>query len=186
MKLFIAILFDKQTQRFIYSQYSQYITSDNIKFINFERPEKLHITIKYIGETKENLIDEIYKILDNAVKYLNIKRFQLQIGGEFGVFPNIHNPRVFWLSAQDDTNNLANLFELLNNEFVKFEIKKEARNFTPHITLARIKNPKAYAKLKISDNLPIQTKKIKVDSIAIMESIKGEYKLLKKCELAND
>lgn len=110
-------------------------TINNYDKIRWEPIDKLHITLKFLGETDINLISEINSELENLLK--NYKPFSLTFD-KFGVFSKGKKPTILWigLKENDYLNKLAVEIDNLAN---KFGFEKEKRKFIPHITLLRIK-----------------------------------------------
>ena len=97
------------------------------------RIEGVHVTLKFIGEVQPEKIEPIKASLARI-------RFPNSIEMNFrnvGFFPNEHRPRVFWagIEAGKDLSALAGAVE---TSLEPLGIAKEARPFSPHLTLARI------------------------------------------------
>ena len=103
--------------------------------INWVQPENIHITLKFFGETHENEIPGISKLLSEAASTLS--PFTLQLF-DTGIFGSHYNPKVIWVGI----NQAEPLIELANNikEGLKtVGILPDRQNFVPHLTLGRIK-----------------------------------------------
>lgn len=59
-----------------------------------------------------------------------------------GAFPSVNRPRVVWLGIDGDTDALISLQAEIDTGFQEYGFKKEDRPFQPHLTLARVKEPK--------------------------------------------
>ncbi len=98
--------------------------------------DNLHITTKFIGNWPENRLQE----LDAALMAVPPRDpFKIHIR-ELGWFPDTRSPRVFWAGV----NGCPALLDLVKETEERLEtlgIAKEERPFSPHLTLARIKNP---------------------------------------------
>jgi RNA 2',3'-cyclic 3'-phosphodiesterase len=104
--------------------------------INWSPPRNLHITTKFIGEWREERLEE----LKTALASLS-PRTPISISVEkLGFFPNPHSPRVFWAGIHADAG-LANLARDTETALAALGIAKEDRAYSPHLTLARIKTP---------------------------------------------
>ncbi len=95
-----------------------------------------HITTKFIGEWPSDRLDEVKRSLSTVPKTGPIA---IRIRG-LGWFPNPHNPRVFWAGIQGG-NGLADLARHTDEGLGTLGISRENREFSPHLTLARIKEP---------------------------------------------
>jgi 2'-5' RNA ligase len=103
------------------------------------RPEGIHLTLKFLGEVPDANVQEIMQALDGAVK--GTGKLNLMVEGT-GMFPNVKNPRVLWIGVGGDIERLAGLQAFIEDAMEKIGFEREARKFSPHLTLARIKFPK--------------------------------------------
>ena len=60
--------------------------------------ENMHLTLKFLGDTDEKLIDEIEKIIKDAI--LNMQPFEI-ILKNLGVFPNEKYMKVAWIGVEN-------------------------------------------------------------------------------------
>ena len=112
--------------------------------ISWERVEKLHLTLKFLGEIEAGRVEALMRAANRAAAGAGDK-FELTLR-EAGAFPSHGNTRVLWLGLHDDTNRLARLQERLEAECERENFPREARAFRPHITIARIRTPNAAAR----------------------------------------
>ena len=106
----------------------------NIRWVH---PENIHLTLKFLGDTKEDETDKIAKVIFESVKtYSPISLFAKGIG----VFPGIKRPRVIWAGISGHLNPLFKLQKKLENGIEMLGFKKEKRPFRAHLTLGRIKD----------------------------------------------
>lgn len=95
--------------------------------------EQLHLTLRFIGDADDDLLHEITTGLSGILA----APFSLALMG-VGYFPPKRNPKVLWVGvgSSDALHNLQNDIEkvLLRNG-----LEPETRPFSPHITLARLK-----------------------------------------------
>ncbi len=96
--------------------------------------ENLHITLRFIGEVPQATVNEII----NKLKTLKYTKFKIKIKG-LGVFPNPSNPRVLWAGVTEGAKELTELHEIVERLVGKYGIKDD-KEFTPHLTIARIKS----------------------------------------------
>jgi 2'-5' RNA ligase len=101
-------------------------------------PENMHITLKFLGEVDERLLDDLRAAGDAAAAAA--KPFRV-VYGPFGAFPNLARPRVLFFQAVDGAESLAALARALEEGAERLGITREERPFRAHITLARIKEP---------------------------------------------
>lgn len=102
----------------------------------------LHITTRFIGEWPEGRLND----LNTALKHV-APRPPVRIAFRgLGWFPNVRRPRVFWAGV-DGGNELAQLSRDTNDALGRIGIAPDDREFSPHLTLARIKQPVPLDKL---------------------------------------
>lgn len=111
--------------------------------INWSSRNNLHITLKFIGEWPDARLDE----LKSALAQLSDRApATISVSG-LGWFPNPHNPRVFW-AAVHAPDSIKELARDSDTALSRLGIEPEKRDFSPHLTLARIKSPVPLAPLR--------------------------------------
>jgi 2'-5' RNA ligase len=103
------------------------------------RPEGIHLTLKFLGEVPEERVSEIMAATAGAAE--GIGKLSLEVAGA-GAFPNIKVPRVLWIGVVGDIEKLTTLQAAVEDAMERLGFEREARKFSPHLTLARIKFPK--------------------------------------------
>jgi 2'-5' RNA ligase len=101
--------------------------------IQWSPPANLHITTKFIGEWPEVRLDELKAALAGLGPRPAIP---VEIS-KLGFFPNPHSPRVFWCGIE--AVGLDALAAATDQATGALGIASEKRAFSPHLTLARIK-----------------------------------------------
>lgn len=105
--------------------------------------ENLHLTIKFLGDTDENLIDKIGEIISDVIRDMHSFEITLE---NMGVFPNQKYIKVVWIGVEN-TEILKKIAEKLDSKLSDLGFEKERRSFSAHLTIARIKSPKNKEKL---------------------------------------
>lgn len=95
--------------------------------------EQIHLTLRFIGEVDGGLFREIRAGLDNVVT----SPFPLLLKG-LGCFPPRKEPHVLWVGVEK-SEPLFQLRKKVDALLADLEIPPEKRKFSPHITLARLK-----------------------------------------------
>ena len=98
------------------------------------RPAGLHLTLVFLGETREERVPEIRAAMDAAAEA--VPPFAIALG-ELGVFPNLRGPRVLWAGLSRGVSTLALLHTRLAERLGTRGLVTEERAFRPHVTLAR-------------------------------------------------
>jgi 2'-5' RNA ligase len=96
----------------------------------------LHLTLKFIGEWPEQKLPQLAEALRSIPPRAPIVA---EVKG-LGWYPNAHHPRVFWVGVQAG-DALLNLVQDVEEALAPLGVAKEDRNFSAHLTLARIKEP---------------------------------------------
>jgi 2'-5' RNA ligase len=104
---------------------------------SWERPEKLHLTLKFIGELEEARVEVLARATERAAQA--VSPFELSVVG-MGTFPPKGLPRVLWLGIEDVSGNLSRLHGRLEDECAREGLTRETRPFHPHLTLARVRS----------------------------------------------
>jgi len=140
-------------------------TGANVKLVE---PKNIHITLKFLGDTDESLIDEIETIMKNAVE--DIAPFNIQLKGT-GVFPNQNYIKVVWIGI-DKGEQIGDIARKIDESLSKLGFEKEKRGFSSHLTIAREKKKKNKEQLvKIIEKYnELEFADIKVDSITLKKS----------------
>jgi 2'-5' RNA ligase len=97
------------------------------------RVEGLHVTLKFVGEVSEELVEK----MKSALAQVKASPFQVKFEG-IGFFPNAKSPRVFWAGV-DGGEALPQLASAVNAALEKLGIAREEKAYHPHLTLARAK-----------------------------------------------
>jgi RNA 2',3'-cyclic 3'-phosphodiesterase len=95
------------------------------------RPEGLHVTLKFIGETSDQRVEDIR----NALKSVKAAPFAVAFEN-VGFFPNSRTPRVFWIGVEGGSD-LSRLAASIDRQTGTLGFPREERAFHPHLTLAR-------------------------------------------------
>lgn len=97
--------------------------------------ENLHITTKFIGEWPESRIGEMKTGLGGVAFAGPI---EIAVRG-LGWFPNARRPRTFWAGVEGG-EPLAALARATEHAVAKLGVPVETRAYSPHLTLARVKD----------------------------------------------
>ncbi|MCF8240039.1 MAG: RNA 2',3'-cyclic phosphodiesterase [Melioribacteraceae bacterium] len=131
----------------------------------WENKDKLHFTLKFLGDTNTNLIPEI----QNAVSVISKKYHKLRIEfNRFGVFYRNRKPVILWLGINEN-RELNELAEELDLILSKLGFEKERRKFKAHLTLLRIKD---FHKIWVEDftNFRLPNISCESDEISLFQS----------------
>jgi 2'-5' RNA ligase len=103
--------------------------------LRWVRPEKLHFTLKFLGETPEERLAAISEAMSRVASSQPASPVRIRSAG---VFPSERRARVLWLDTEDDAGLLARLAAHLEEALEELGFPRERRAFVPHLTLARV------------------------------------------------
>ncbi len=135
-RLFIAIELSKQQKEEVLKL--QQKLKGFLEGVSWVKPEGMHLTLKFLGDTEPDLIDNIKKAMDNSV--VSVNQFKLAIGYS-GVFPSVHKARVMWIGVREGETALKHLAQNLDINLSSYGFKPEKRSYKPHLTIGRIRRP---------------------------------------------
>jgi 2'-5' RNA ligase len=101
--------------------------------IQWSPPANLHITTKFIGEWPEERLDKLKTSLASLPAR---ETLPVEVAG-LGFFPNAKSPRVFWCGIH--APGVDRLAADTDRATSALGIPAETRPYSPHLTLARIK-----------------------------------------------
>jgi len=106
------------------------------------RIEGIHITLKFIGQVKP----EVVRAIETALAGIRSDGpVHVSFRG-LGFFPNERRPRVFWAGVQASSNTAA-MAASIDERLAPLGIASETRAFSPHLTLARFEDERGESKL---------------------------------------
>ena len=100
-------------------------------------PYNIHLTLKFLGDTRLDLIPTITAGLDSICK--NTPPFSLAIT-ELGAFPDIRRVQVVWVGLTGDLSDLNRIQKKVEAAISPLGYPTEKRPFVPHLTLARVRD----------------------------------------------
>ncbi len=100
-------------------------------------PDGVHLTLKFLGGVDAAKIAPISAAMAEAAK--GVPPFSLRVEG-LGAFPNLRRVQVVWVGVSGEVDKLADLQQRLENNLAQLGFAPEKRRFTPHLTLARVRD----------------------------------------------
>lgn len=150
--------------------------------LKWEPKEKLHLTLKFIGDVDEtvekSILEELIFIKNYSVIYCETTHF--------GFFFSRNRPKILWLGLHTD-KIIFNLVEELNSRLEKFLISREKKKFTSHITILRIRGNIGERFIEKFKNFEVPKIKFRAGEISLMKSellpLGSVYEEIKKYKL---
>ena len=106
---------------------------DGVKWVD---PAAIHLTLNFLGNIDSGRISDITEAMTEAAR--GISPFSLELN-ELGVFPNLNRVRVVWVGIGGEVEALARLQYGLEGNLEILGFPPEERNFSPHLTLGRVR-----------------------------------------------
>ncbi len=138
MRVFTAIPIPEDEQSRIVAQTAALRGGyPNLRWV---RQDALHITLNFLGEVDETRIPEVLEAMQLLKE--GFRPYMLSFRG-LGTFPKRGPARVVYLSVEEGSDPSIRLQRELA-EYLRHIAGKERKRFTPHLTLARVKNDVDY------------------------------------------
>jgi 2'-5' RNA ligase len=145
--------------------------------ISWVQPGKIHLTIKFLGDMDEQVIDPLLVTVEQAIGRQTAVNVPLE---RLGVFPHPQNPRVLWIGPSEnwekgaEARRVAEIHGAIEQACEGLSFLRETKPFSPHLTLARIKVGErqvgvTLAKIGVLDR-PLSLGALAVESVVLMKS----------------
>jgi 2'-5' RNA ligase len=112
--------------------------------------DRLHLTIRFIGEVDGTKASAITDRL--ARPPVDIRPFDLTLCGA-GAFPRSGSPRVLWIGVCGGREELLAIERDIAARLMPLGVASEARAYSPHLTLARVREPAGLRTAALLDGL---------------------------------
>jgi 2'-5' RNA ligase len=140
--------------------------------VKWVEPDNIHLTLKFLGNIDAALIDRVTGVMQEAAR--GVHPFRVEMGG-LGVFPGPGRVRIVWVGLTGDVAKLTQLQKGLDAALAPLGFTPESRPFTPHLTLARVRDNASPEQRQDLGRLVTATRfevpgSIKVDAVHLMRS----------------
>jgi len=106
--------------------------------------DNLHLTLKFLGGVEPIRLDALAEALTTIVA--GWPAFELTVRG-LGAFPSRTRPRVLWAGVDAGAAALATLAAGVDDALASLGFSREARAFSAHVTLGRVREPRPNPRL---------------------------------------
>lgn len=134
LRLFVAIELPGDVREAL-SRLQHELQRRGLEKLRWVRPEGIHLTLKFLGVTPEAKLPPIEGALRDAVKETGTHELAL---GKLGTFGG-SRPRVVWVDLTGDLDAVRDLQERIEVALNLLGFEREARDWSPHVTLARVR-----------------------------------------------
>ncbi len=146
--------------------------------VKWVKSDGLHVTLKFFGEIDDTMVHEIEDALAGIEEQHRAFTAQLK---EISAFPDLRRPRVIIVTFQEGVDNVRAIFHDIESRLAILDDgaslpvikqaqapeKVQAKEFTPHITLGRVKGAVPTLKRGI---IPLEEKRFVIDTIVLYQS----------------
>ncbi len=141
-------------------------------WVKWVDPYSIHLTLKFLGSIAVDRISKITRAMEEAIQ--GISPFHLEVK-DLGVFPSLRRVQVIWVGISVEVDKISQIQQHLESNLARLGFAPESRPFTPHLTLARLRNRASLDERQSFGQLIATTRfeaayTIKVDAIKLMRS----------------
>lgn len=141
-------------------------TKADIKLVE---PENIHVTLKFLGDTDEDLVEDIHRHMADCVR--DIEPFTLRLEN-MGAFPGMNYMRVVWV-GMEGAEPLVQMAKALNAALKPLGFRSDKKGFKPHLTIARVRSPRNKNDLQQAIEVHHENSfgEVQVDRIVLKKSV---------------
>jgi 2'-5' RNA ligase len=166
MRLFIAVDVNEAVRRqlaLVQKQLRERLGGAGIKWVN---PDLIHLTLKFLGEVPDQDVPRVCRVVQEAAN--RHSPFEIRVHG-IGTFGK--PARVLWVGVLE-SEKLAALASDLETSFEAAGWPREAKGFSAHLTLARIREPRSgsAAQRAVQEQPPRSFGEVWIDQVVVYES----------------
>ncbi|NIA13087.1 MAG: RNA 2',3'-cyclic phosphodiesterase [Nitrospiraceae bacterium] len=167
MRIFIAVELPKPVKQAL-QELSGRLRAKSER-VSWVHPDRMHLTLRFLGDVGPEPLDALRERLRPA--YAGRAPFTLCVEGA-GVFPNRRRPSVVWAGIGPVEGPLAKIQAEAEDAARAIGLPAEKRAFRPHLTLARIRDPRAGAPLlaRLDREPAFRAGEFLVDAVSLFSS----------------
>jgi 2'-5' RNA ligase len=171
IRTFIALGLDRAIHdRTVTLQESLARTGADVKWTE---PDNLHLTLLFLGEVDERALLDVCRAVGDCAR----PRAPFATSVEkTGCFPNARRPRVLWVGVGEGLQEVVALHDALESVLLELGCyRREDRQYTPHVTLGRVRSEQPNEKLSaaVTKNADWQGGRMVVREVLVMSSELG-------------
>ncbi len=108
--------------------------------VRWVNPRQVHLTLQFLGEVPDETVRRASDAV--AAAAAQVEPFDIEVTGT-GCFPPGGSARIVWVGVREPTGRLVQCQQRCEQTLSRLGFKREARRFTPHLTIARVKDFRA-------------------------------------------
>jgi len=167
VRLFVAIeLSDEVRSALAVAQNAFGRTIDGVRWV---RPEQLHLTVKFLGETPDADVPRVAEAVARGAA--RSRPFEMQLT-ECGCFPPRGPVRIVWVGTHDPSGSLQDCVNAAEDEMEKIGFPKESRPFSAHLTIGRAKEGRSTGEVRSAvESAKVKPVRQAVHELTLMSSV---------------
>ena len=135
LRTFIAVEIPPHVQKKIQQETEPLRKAIGASLVRWVPVQNIHLTLKFLGDVSPASVDILTQMLRaEADSYL---AFDMHVSG-LGSFPSLRRPRVLYIGMQAPAE-LEALYRGIESACARLGYESEGRDFSPHLTLGRVK-----------------------------------------------
>jgi 2'-5' RNA ligase len=157
--------------------------------VKWVEAENLHLTLLFLGEVEDKQLHEVCRAVAGACA--GVAPFTMSLE-KVGCFPNARRPRILWAGVGTGVQEVVALHDAIEPALLDLGCyRREERDYTPHLTLGRVKGDKVTSELSeaIAKNQAWQAGDTVVREVLVMSSSLGrdgpEYAVMSRAKLGS-
>lgn len=145
--------------------------------ISWAQPASIHLTIKFLGDMDEQLIDSLLVAVEQAIGNQTALNVPLE---RLGAFPRPQSPRVLWVGPSEnwergaEGQRVAGIHGAIEYACEGLGFLRETKPFSPHLTVARIRVGERHIRVALAQggvlDRPLSLGSLAVKSVVLMKS----------------
>ncbi len=154
--------------------------------VTWVKPDKMHLTLKFLGNVASDRTEDIAETLSTAVE--SFASFPVEVF-DVGTFPVGRRARVVWAGIKKGGEKVVQLQAAVQKGMDSLGFPDEKRRFRPHLTIGRIKSSQKIGRmlelLKLSKNKKFGRFQVGFVSLikSVLTSAGPDYTVLYKANL---
>ena len=139
VRLFIAVAISEGVNAKIEAAQAELRRALPERSARWARREQFHLTLRFLGDVEAARVEALEESIRTASRGFGALPLRAE---RIGFFPDLCYPRVVWVGVQDQAEQLPRLQQAVEVATAEFTTEAKEKQFTGHVTLARIKGIK--------------------------------------------
>ena len=165
MRTFVAVFPPQSVREALFRAARDVPASKTFRLIS---PEKLHITLKFLGNVAEDDLNRVEQALEQLRR--RHEPFEVETSG-FGAFPSERKARILWAGVGEGSGPLRALARDVEDVLEPAGFEREGRPYVPHLTIGRARGRPV--KLEDAGGSP-SAHRFTVSAVDLVRSVPGE------------